>query len=59
MKKLRSVHVLENSVENQDAIKDPALIHFQRSFLFKPWVRGCTHPTRELWTSLASEVSDN
>jgi hypothetical protein len=34
------------------------MIHSRRLFLGKPWVRGCTHPTRELWTSIADEVSD-
>ncbi len=48
MKKRRTVDVSEDSVDIQDAINDSALIHFQRSFLFKPWVRGCTHPSREL-----------
>jgi lipopolysaccharide biosynthesis glycosyltransferase len=57
MKKLRTVDVLEDPVDIQDAIKDPAMIHFHRSFLGKPWVRGCTHPARELWTSIADEVS--
>jgi len=57
MKKLRTVDVLEDSIDIQDAIKDPAMIHFHRSFLGKPWIRGCTHPARELWTSIADEVS--
>lgn len=57
MKKLRTVDVLEDSIDIQDAIKDPAMIHFHRSFLGKPWVRGCTHPARQLWTSIADEVS--
>ncbi len=57
MKKLRTVDVLEDSIDIQDAIKDPAMIHFHRSFLGKPWIRGCTHPARELWTSTADEVS--
>ena len=57
MKKLRTVDVLEDSSDLQDAIKDPAMIHFHRSFLGKPWIRGCTHPARELWTSIADDVS--
>jgi len=57
MKKLRTVDILEDPVDIQNAIQDPALIHFHRSFLGKPWVRGCTHPARQLWTSIADEVS--
>jgi lipopolysaccharide biosynthesis glycosyltransferase len=57
MKKLRTVDILEDPVAIQDAIKDPAMIHFHRSFIGKPWVRGCTHPARQLWTSIADEVS--
>jgi lipopolysaccharide biosynthesis glycosyltransferase len=57
MKKLRTVDILEGPVDIQDAIKDPAMIHFHRSFLGKPWVRGCIHPARQLWTSIADEVS--
>ena len=59
MKKLRTVDLLEDPNEIDDAIKSPAMIHFHRSFLGKPWVRGCTHPARKLWTSLADEVSPN
>jgi lipopolysaccharide biosynthesis glycosyltransferase len=59
MKKLRTVDLLEDPNEIDAAIKSPAMIHFHRSFLGKPWVRGCTHPARKLWTSLADEVSPN
>ena len=59
MKKLRTVDLLEDPNEIDDAINSPAMIHFHRSFLGKPWVRGCTHPARKLWTSLADEVSPN
>ena len=57
MKKLRTVDISEKPNDIQDAIKDPAMIHFHRSFLGKPWVRGCSHPARKLWTSIADEVS--
>jgi lipopolysaccharide biosynthesis glycosyltransferase len=57
MKKLRNVDVLEDPAAIQDAITDPAIIHFHRSFLGKPWVRGCIHPARKLWTSIADEAS--
>ena len=59
MKKLRTVDILEDPVDIQAAITDPAMIHFHRSFLGKPWVRGCAHPARQLWTSIADEVSPN
>ena len=57
MKKLRTVDLLEDPKEIDEAIESPAMIHFHRSFLGKPWVRGCKHPARKLWTSLADEVS--
>jgi lipopolysaccharide biosynthesis glycosyltransferase len=57
MTKLRTVDLLEDPKEIEEAIKAPAMIHFHRSFLGKPWVRGCTHPARKLWTSIADDVS--
>ena len=57
MTKLRTVDLIEDPKEITEAIKSPAMIHFHRSFLGKPWVRGCTHPARRLWTSIADEVS--
>ena len=59
MTKLRTVDLIEDPNDIEDAIKSPAMIHFHRSFLGKPWVRGCTHPARKLWTSLADEASPN
>lgn len=59
MTKLRTVDLIEDPNEIDDAIKSPAMIHFHRSFLGKPWVRGCTHPARKLWTSIANDVSPN
>lgn len=59
MKKLRTVDLLEDPNQIDEAIKSPAMIHFHRSFLGKPWIRGCTHPARKLWTSIADEVSPN
>jgi lipopolysaccharide biosynthesis glycosyltransferase len=59
MTKLRTVDLLEDPKEIEEAIKMPAMIHFHRSFLGKPWVRGCTHPARRLWTSIADDVSPN
>ncbi len=59
MSKLRTVDLLEDPQEIHEAIKAPAMIHFHRSFLGKPWVRGCTHPARKLWISIADSVSPN
>ena len=59
MTKLRTVDLLEDPSEIEEAITSPAMIHFHRSFLGKPWVRGCSHPARKLWTSIADEVSPN
>ena len=57
MTKLRTVDLLEDPAEITEAIESPAMIHFHRSFLGKPWVRGCNHPARNLWTSIADQVS--
>ncbi len=49
-----------DTVESQDvigeAITDPAIIHFHRSFFGKPWTLGCTHPGSKLWRNLADQV---
>ena len=49
-----------DTVESQDvigeAITDPAIIHFHRSFFGKPWNYGCTHPGTRLWRNLAHQV---
>jgi lipopolysaccharide biosynthesis glycosyltransferase len=49
-----------DTVESQDvigeAITNPAIIHFHRSFFGKPWTFGCTHPGVKLWRNLADQV---
>jgi lipopolysaccharide biosynthesis glycosyltransferase len=49
-----------DTVESQDvigeAITNPAIIHFHRSFFGKPWTLGCTHPGAKLWRNLADQV---
>ena len=49
-----------DAVESQDvigeAITDPAIIHFHRSFFGKPWTFGCTHPGTKLWRGLADQA---
>jgi lipopolysaccharide biosynthesis glycosyltransferase len=54
--KLRTSIVLEAPGEISDAISSPAIIHYHRSFLGKPWVRGCSHPAMKLWKDLATQV---
>ena len=57
MKLLRNADLVETDDAIGDAIIDPSIIHFHRSFLGKPWNFGCSHPARHLWSDLASEVS--
>ena len=42
--------------EIREAIENPAVLHFHRSFLGKPWNHGCTHPGRALWRGVADCV---
>ncbi len=42
-----------------NAFTNPAIIHFHRSFLGKPWAYGSTHPAKKLWTDLASQVDSS
>ena len=56
MKLLRNADLVETDADIAEGILDPAIIHFHRSFLGKPWIRGCTHPARHLWTQLATEA---
>ncbi|MCW2749986.1 MAG: glycosyl transferase [Aeromicrobium sp.] len=56
MKLLRNADLVETDADIAEGILDPAIIHFHRSFLGKPWTRGCTHPARHLWTQLATEA---
>jgi len=55
MKLLRTVDLVESLEDIEEAITDPVVVHFHRSFLGKPWTYGSTHPARELWTNLADE----
>lgn len=56
MKLLRNADLVESEADIGEAITNPAIIHFHRSFLGKPWAYGSTHPARKLWTDLADEV---
>jgi lipopolysaccharide biosynthesis glycosyltransferase len=44
----------QNQIER--ALIDPTIVHFHRSFLGKPWERGCVHPGVKMWRALADEV---
>ena len=39
-----------------EAITNPAVVHFHRSFFGKPWTYFSTHPGTKMWRTLASEV---
>ena len=54
---LRYLDTVESDENIGEAITNPAVIHYHRSFFGKPWTFGCTHPGVELWRQLASEVS--
>lgn len=56
LRQWRYLDLVTPEVEIQAAIENPAILHFHRSFLGKPWNYGCTHPGRKLWRKLATEV---
>jgi len=56
LRQWRYLDLVTPQAEIQTAIEDPAILHFHRSFLGKPWNFGCTHPGRELWRKLATTV---
>ena len=56
LKMLRYLDTVESDSVIGEAITDPAVIHYHRSFFGKPWTFGCTHPGADLWRSLADEV---
>lgn len=56
LKMLRYLDTVESDEVIGEAITDPAVIHYHRSFFGKPWTFGCTHPGVALWWSLADEV---
>jgi lipopolysaccharide biosynthesis glycosyltransferase len=53
---LRTSDLVEEDNRLDEAISDPAIIHYHRSFLGKPWQIGCSHPGRDLWRNLASDL---
>ena len=56
LKMLRYLDTVESDAVIGEAITQPAVIHYHRSFFGKPWTFGCTHPGVALWRSLADEV---
>ena len=56
LKMLRYLDTVESDAVMGEAITQPAVIHYYRSFFGKPWIFGCTHPGVTLWRSLANEV---
>ncbi len=59
LKMLRYLDTVESDLKIGEAINQPAVIHYHRSFFGKPWNYGCKHPGKKLWRSLANEVSPN
>lgn len=59
MPKLRYSDLIENDIEILEAMNNPAIIHFHRSFFGKPWNLGSTHPYTKNWRVLAREVKPN
>jgi len=57
LKMLRYLDTVESDEKIGEAIMNPAIIHFHRSFLGKPWTYGCSHPGTKLWRHLAHEVN--
>lgn len=56
LKMLRYLDTVESDTVIGEAITQPAIIHYHRSFFGKPWTYGCTHPAVTLWRALADEV---
>lgn len=53
---LRYLDTVESDQVIGEAITNPAIIHYHRSFFGKPWTIGCTHPGKDLWRNLADVV---
>lgn len=56
LRQWRYLDLVTPEVDIQQAIENPAILHFHRSFLGKPWNIGCTHPGRNLWRELADGI---
>jgi lipopolysaccharide biosynthesis glycosyltransferase len=56
LKMLRYLDTVESDKIIGEAITNPAVIHYHRSFFGKPWTYWCSHPGANLWKSLADQV---
>jgi lipopolysaccharide biosynthesis glycosyltransferase len=56
LKMFRYVDAVDPDQRIGEAITDPAVVHFHRSFFGKPWTYFSTHPGTKMWRALASEV---
>jgi lipopolysaccharide biosynthesis glycosyltransferase len=52
----RYIDAVTDQKQIEQALIDPTIVHFHRSFLGKPWERGCVHPGVKMWRALADEV---
>jgi lipopolysaccharide biosynthesis glycosyltransferase len=55
--KFRYIDINTDQSQIVDAICNPVAIHFHRSFLGKPWLWGCRHPSAKIWQEIADDVS--
>lgn len=56
LRTFRYVDAVESDNAIGEAITHPAIVHFHRSFLGKPWTYGAIHPATRLWRGLASDA---
>ena len=56
LKMFRYVDAVDPDQRIGEAITNPAVVHFHRSFFGKPWTYFSTHPGTKMWRTLASEV---
>ena len=56
LKMFRYVDAVDPDQRIGEAITNPAVVHFHRSFFGKPWTYFSTHPGTKMWRTLASDV---
>ena len=56
LRSFRYIDLVTPDSEIEEALTSPVILHFHRSFLGKPWERGCIHPARDTWRTLANEI---
>jgi len=57
MRLLRTSDLVEGEDDLSEALRSPAIVHYHRSFLGKPWQIGCTHPARSIWRDTARQLN--